>query len=97
MIHAKKSDVEGDEMQEGDMKCNIGLKEFSKSSNLTRHITNVHEKNKRKRKHHKTKGANKPLQSDYCNKSFTTKFNMKRHRLTYMYNNFDTMYDDFKK
>ena len=49
MIHPAKNTEEqlNENYQPEDiMRCNVGKKEFSKSSNLTRHINYVHEKNK---------------------------------------------------
>ena len=87
MLHpAKNTEEELDEndQTEAILSCDVCKKEFSKPNNLTRHITNIHEKNERKRKHQDTQETNKPLQCEYCQKSYKTKFNLKRHNLTHM-------------
>ena len=79
---------------EDDIKCNICEKEFPRLAIswdiipvLIRKINNT--ENTRI-----LKELSKPLQCEYCHKTFTTKFNLKRHNLTHMLNYFDTIYDD---
>ena len=51
-------------------------------------------KNKTKTKHPDTQGTKKPLQCEYCHKTFMATFDLKRHYPTHIQNYLDTMYDD---
>ena len=85
MIHSKtytedKSYVYDNDQPEDDMKCNIFEKGISKVRNLMRHNTNVEKKINKK----ENTRISKPLQCEYCQKTLTIKFNLKRHNPTHM-------------
>ena len=69
---------------EDDMKCKISEKGFPRCSISLDIIQMLIRKKNQKENTQILMEPSKPLQSDYFNKTFTTKFNLKRHNLIHM-------------
>ena len=98
MIHSKAYTeeelyVDDIDQPEDYMKCNIRENKFPRLA-ISWDIIPMLIKQINKKIIRILKELSKPLQCEYGHKTSTTKFTLKMHNLTHMYNYLDTMYND---